>query len=183
MAKGQVSEEQLSQGLKGIGNFDGLSAPRVRRDNPFRDSRKDVPQLEPTNSVVQVQSSPTRAREPELKPVPAKGARANSPSAKPAAKVPKREEKPGDGGLRKADIFKERVTLMISPEMRDDVERIARELQRSKSSKAERITGNTVMRVAIRLLTEKFELKGNTAPNNEEELFEVVAKALRNRAG
>jgi hypothetical protein len=78
-------------------------------------------------------------------------------------------------------FFTERVTLLISPEMRDDVERLARELQRSKTSKEERISGNTVMRVAIRLLTEKFELKGNPAPNNEEELFGVAAKALRGR--
>jgi hypothetical protein len=181
MAKGQVSEEQLSEGLKGIGNFGSLSAPRVRRDNPFRDSRKDVPQPEPVKPLVQAESSPVRAREPELKPVSAKVARASSPSAKPAAKEQKREEKPKDGGLRKADIFTERVTLQISPEMRDDVERIARELQRSKTSKKERITGNTVMRVAIRLLTEKFELKGIAAPNNEEELFEVAAKTLRGR--
>ena len=55
-------------------------------------------------------------------------------------------------------MFTERVRLQISPEMRDDVERLARELQRAKVSKKERITGNTVMRVAIRLITERFEL-------------------------
>ena len=40
MAKGQVSEEELTKGLKGIGNFGGLSS-KVQRDNPFRDSRSD----------------------------------------------------------------------------------------------------------------------------------------------
>jgi len=40
MAKGQVSEEELTKELKGIGNFGGLSA-KVQRDNPFRDSRSD----------------------------------------------------------------------------------------------------------------------------------------------
>jgi hypothetical protein len=62
--------------------------------------------------------------------------------------------------------------------MRDQVERIARELQRSKTSKKERITGNTVMRVAIRLITERFELKPGEGPNDEEELFECIEKAL-----
>lgn len=81
-------------------------------------------------------------------------------------------------GARKADIFTERVTLQISPEMRDQVERIARELQRSKTSKKERITGDTVMRVAIRLITERFELKPCEGPNDEEELFECIEKAL-----
>ena len=62
--------------------------------------------------------------------------------------------------------------------MRDQVERIARELQRSKTSKKERITGNTVMRVAIRLITERFELKPGEGPNDEEELFECIEKPL-----
>jgi hypothetical protein len=65
--------------------------------------------------------------------------------------------------------------------MRDDVERIARELQRANSSKKERITGNTVMRVAIRLITERFQLKDDDAPNTEEELFAVVRNLLMRR--
>jgi hypothetical protein len=67
--------------------------------------------------------------------------------------------------------------------MRDDVERIARELQRSKTSKEERITGNTVMRVAIRLLTEQFDLKGKPAPNNEGELLQFVKLTNQRRGG
>ena len=47
-----------------------------------------------------------------------------------------------------------------------------------ESPKKERITGNTVMRVAIRLITTRFQLKAGQAPNDEEELYEVVEKAL-----
>ena len=46
-AKGQVSEEELTKGLKGIGNFGGLTTLRVHRDNPFRDSRAEPPSPEP----------------------------------------------------------------------------------------------------------------------------------------
>jgi len=43
--------------------------------------------------------------------------------------------------------------------MRDNVQRIAREIQRGKTSKEERITANTVMRVAILLLTKHFKVR------------------------
>src|SRR5262249_5590988 len=116
----------------------------------------------------------SRAREPELKPFPAKVERKPTEQPKPVQKTKK-------GGGRKADIFTERVTLRISPEMRDDVERIARELQRAKTSKLERITANTVMRVAIKTITKRFELKTGQAPNNEEELFNFVEGVLNQR--
>jgi hypothetical protein len=51
MAKGQVSEEELSKGLRGIGNFGGLSQPRVRRDNPFGDSRAETTPADPVKSI------------------------------------------------------------------------------------------------------------------------------------
>jgi len=62
--------------------------------------------------------------------------------------------------------------------MRDQVERLARELQRAKISKKERITGNTVMRVAIRLITSRLGLTPGNAPNDEEELFALVKKSF-----
>lgn len=59
--------------------------------------------------------------------------------------------------------------------MRDQVDALAKELQRSRTTKGERITANTVMRVAIRLL--KHHKVGDArAPNGEEELFQAVEK-------
>ena len=40
------------------------------------------------------------------------------------------------------------------------------------------ISSSNIRGVAIRVLTERFDLKGNSAPNNEEELFEAVRGAL-----
>ncbi len=180
MAKGQVSEEQLSQGLKGIGNFGGLSTSRVRRDNPFRDSRKETAPPEAAKPVSPAEPAPLRAREAELKPVAAKTVRP-APAPKLSSKAAKADVPKKEDGARKADIFTERVTLQLSPEMRDDVERLARELQRTKTSKQERITANTVMRVAIRLLTGHFEVRPGEAPNTEEELFEFARAALKRK--
>lgn len=185
MAKGQVSEEELARGLKGIGNFGGLSAPRVRRDNPFRDSRPEAPPLEPVKTIEILPTVPEKRVSKDGSPTSPR------PEPKPAAKVSpaasKRSEKTSTArssetsGTRKADIFTERVTLQISPEMRDQVERIARELQRAKTSKEERITSNTVMRVAIQLVTTHFKLRNDQAPNNEEELYEAVKDSLAPR--
>ncbi len=82
------------------------------------------------------------------------------------------------GAKRKADVYTERVTLQISPEMRDEVDSMARELQRSKTSKGERITANSVMRVAIRSFLEVFKQDGENI-DNEEDLYMAVKKRRR----
>jgi hypothetical protein len=182
MAKGQISEEELTKGLKGIGNFGGLTAPRVRRDNPFRDSRTESPAPEPVKTIEVLPASETRVSKhgssegtPRLDERPV--ARV-AMKPKPAAKERGPEKKVEGTTSRKADIFTERVTLQISPEMRDDVERIAREIQRSKTSKEERITSNTVMRAAILLITKHLKLKMEDTPNTEDELYEFIERAF-----
>lgn len=184
MAKGQVSEEELTKGLKGIGNFGGLSAPRVRRDNPFRDSRAEA--AEPVKTIEVLPPAPAKRVSKESSVPVAKlepKAARKVPVETPAVERERRGKgKSEETGARKADIFTERVTLQISPEMRDDVERIARELQRAKVSKKERITGNTVMRVAIRLITKRFQVNIGEAPNDEEELFDFVEKVLTRKS-
>ena len=60
--------------------------------------------------------------------------------------------------------------------MRDDVDALARELQRAKTGKGERITANTRMRVAVRLLLKHYSVGDTQAPNGEDELLEAVEK-------
>ncbi|MDL5047332.1 hypothetical protein QQ054_15035 [Oscillatoria amoena NRMC-F 0135] len=183
MAK-NVTEEDLAAGMKGLGGFGALSP---RRDSPFRDSRSEVKAPEPktvevkpaaesrsvygTPVVEPAKPAEIKRAEPSPKTAPAK------PVSSPTLREPSRTRQKQP--QRKADIYSERVTLQISAEMRDEVDELARQLQRAKTSKDERITANTVMRVAIRLLTENFKLKAGEGPNNEEELFELVAKRLR----
>lgn len=80
---------------------------------------------------------------------------------------------------RKADIYTERITLSVSTEMRDEVEALARELQRRRTKKEERITANTVMRVAINALLERFSLDAGDVANNEAELLELAKRKVR----
>jgi hypothetical protein len=84
--------------------------------------------------------------------------------------------------VRKADIFTERVTLSVSTEMRDAVEALAREMQRRRTKKEERITANTVMRVAINALLQSFDLEEGDVANTEEELLALARlKRMRRR--
>ena len=176
MAKGQVSEEALTEGLKGIGNFGGLSSNRVRRDNPFRDSssQPSVPTKTFEISKREVREHSNTQPVPDVNPEPIRPTMSPGRMEKTKAK----KQTPMAAG-RKADIYTERVTLQISPEMRDEVERIARELQRAKTSKEERITANTVIRVAIQLLTQNFSIKFGEVPNNEGELYHFAERALK----
>jgi hypothetical protein len=74
----------------------------------------------------------------------------------------------------KAEIFSEKITLNISPEMRDTAERLARSLQRKKADKSERITANTIYRVAIKAMLENEKFIDDHSPNTEKEMLELV---------
>ena len=72
-------------------------------------------------------------------------AEAPSQSASPPA-----EPAPASG--TKSDLFKERVTLVISEEQRTTVEALARKIKNNGMKKPERITANTVIRSLVNLL-------------------------------
>jgi hypothetical protein len=178
MARGQISDEDLSSGLKGLSGFGALGGAKVIKDSPFRDSRSEPKIVEvakaPERPVV-VKKAPAEPERPlaaEVKPVAVKG----TPKPVAVRKVPTADTEAAVQGRRVADIYTERVTLQLSPEMRDRVDALARELQRSKSNKAERITANTVMRVAIQHVLKNFKLNGGDAPSGEEELLSVIEK-------
>lgn len=185
MAK-NVTEDDLAAGMKGLGGFGALS---TRRDSPFRDSRAEVksveaktieikpqPESSPSALPTSEKGSPVEAREPAPEPVIPVVVKPSAPAT--AKESPRTRNKTP---TRKADVYTERVTLQMSAEMRDAVDELARQLQRAKTSKDERITANTVMRVAIRLLTENFELGKGEGPNNEEELYSLASKRIREK--
>jgi hypothetical protein len=78
------------------------------------------------------------------------------------------EKKDESAGARKSDIYTEPVTLKISPEMRDSVIALARDLQRAKTTKDERITANTVIRVAVQILMDNYRFERGDVANTEE---------------
>jgi hypothetical protein len=176
MAKGQVSEEELTKGLKGIGNFGGLS-PKVQRDNPFRDSRSDRPEPAKTIEVRLPASEPRVAKAAKPEPKPVRTLQSPKTPSRGRAENLRSEE----GSARKADVFTERVTLQISPEMRDDIDALARDLQRAKTTREERITANTVMRVALQVLMTNYQFERGDVANNEAELYDLVVRRFRKK--
>jgi hypothetical protein len=138
-----MSKPNLKSAMK-TGLAGGLKAPApVKRDNPF-ESTVTSESTVPVGASTQVKSYPA--------PV--------------AAAKPQDERKP------KAQIFTERVTLVISAEQRDMVEELARKIQRNGTKKQERVTANTVMRCLINLL-EGFDAD-LTAISDETELNQAM---------
>lgn len=202
MAKG-VTEEELKAGLTGLGAFGGIGTGRPRRDSVFRDTRDEgtpavmttpvepvrpievpTPKVEATPALPE-SKVPVRENRPIplVKEVPRaeKGPERKEPPKEkpPVTEPPAEDEVPAKA--RKADLHTERVTLPISPEMRDGVEALARSLQRHRTKKGESITANAVIRTAVRLVLERVELKPGDIANSEEELFELLVKKVRGR--
>lgn len=75
----------------------------------------------------------------------------------------------------------ERITVPITAESRDKLTLIASTLQRRKLDKSERITSNTLIRVAVRLLINDLTPGEGDAPNNEEELYELLKARTRKK--
>lgn len=181
MAKG-VTEDDLASGIRSMGGLGTLT--RTRRDSPFRDTREEErPEVKTVELPPPVEAAPRVAEVRNgVKPEPEIVQRAERPRVVAERSVPvdkpvrnERKKSP----QRKADIYSERVTLQMSPEMRDEVDELARQLQRAKTSKDERITANTVMRVAIQAFLEAFDLDPKSCPNSEKELLDVARTRKR----
>src|SRR5437016_911091 len=103
MPKGQVTEEDLASGLKGLSGFGALGgAQKVRRDSPFRDSRAESKVIEVGCVLDHDEKNIT-----ELPNVPATPKKAVEPQRAPRADRKIRH--------RVADIHTERITLQLSP--------------------------------------------------------------------
>ena len=136
-----VTEDDLASGIRSMGGLGSLA--RNRRDSPFRDSRTESETVEKTvelplakeltSPVAEVRSVPEVAIiEPKIER-PRAVVQRSAPVERPRVEKKKVAQ-------RKADVHTERVTLQISPEMRDEVDSLARDLQRAKTSKNERIS-------------------------------------------
>lgn len=187
MAKGQVSEQELSEGLASAGGLGGIvSASGARRDSPFAPSQAVRATPEP---IAEDPASENRPSKPEAKTHD----KAPAPTPRKPRAV-RRETKPGpesaasprpsaataaepSGG--KARVCSESVTLPMPPELRDHVNALATRLQRTRTEKVERMTANVVMRVAIEVFLEKYDPDDAPVSNTEAGLLEAVRSRLR----
>ena len=194
MAKGHVTDQDLESGIRSLGGLGGIAGGGARRDSPFGSdfARKAVPEAAPEPPAAQAEA----ARAVELRPVkevaPAPPVAASPlPEVKspPPVRVPA-EPKPRprepfrpvptlpEIPARKSDSFTERVTLQMSPDMRDELNLLAAKLQRRKFDKSERITANTIMRVAIRIVLDEVDFGTGDIANSETDLLRIVRKKL-----
>jgi hypothetical protein len=194
MAKGQVTPEDLATGIKSFGGLSSLGgAPRPVRDNPFRDTRTEPAQPQPVVAVAAPEPAPEVPRlevinghdtagvgEGTSKLVASKPPRERKPVAprpaqRPAAPVPIAEPN-AVGREKKTELYTEQVSVPLNAEIRDRAEALAKELQRRRTDKSERITTNTVIRVALRAMLDAFHLPEAAAINTESELYDAVLK-------
>ncbi|MDC0358093.1 hypothetical protein OAO01_04690 [Oligoflexia bacterium] len=159
MPKGQVTEDDLSSALDSVGGLGTLGKPKTRRDSPFGQDQVTVKEESPKTEKTVEFKVKSALKEPIKKEI--------SP---PKAQTPKE---------RKQDIYTERVNLFISPDMRDKIDTLAKQIQRQKTDKTERITSNTVMRAALNHLIKHFDLHATDIANSEKELAELVERKLR----
>lgn len=204
MAKGQVTDDDLASGLKGFGGLGSLGGASTRpvRDNPFRDTRAEPPRpvvvpptAEPTPAPMSIPEVPkleiVSSRNDRVEgegitppslsePAPAKP-RARKQSTAPTAKLlkPTVTSAPATAEHRekKTELYTERVTVLLDAELRDGAEALAKELQRRRTEKGERITANTIMRVALRELLETFVADTSSTINSEDDFQRVLRLA------
>lgn len=196
MAKGQVTEKELESSIASLGGLSGLATTGVsgaKRDSPFGTSfaKRASSQVAEAPREAAAERDPVKAIElkgrSEAPLVPAKEIPAEPKEvvqvpprtpvrseAKPKARLVQEPEP-----TRKSDTLTERVTLQMSPDMRDNVGEIARKLQRRKTDKkSERLTANTVMRVAIQFLLDELTLDEEDRPSTEDELLRLIKHKL-----
>jgi hypothetical protein len=199
MAKGQVTSDDLASGIKSFGGLSSLGGTsRPVRDNPFRDTRSEpvppativpttivtapepapeAPRLEVINGTDHAQPTP-EAKQPAA-PEPARVRKSVAPreSERRAPVAPVDVPEPAAGGReKKTEIYTERVTVLLDPDLRDGAEALAKKLQRSRSQKGERITANTVIRVALRAMLETFDPPSFGLLNTEEEIYDYLLR-------
>ena len=190
MAKGQVSDEELAAGLKSLGGgLGGIASTGARRDSPFATPAPRIPVPIPATSPLDghaankvSEKTIDVALKEETKIPPVKQV---LPEVKATVKAVKpllshtKEKSVKEPVQAKSDNFSERITLQMSPEMRDELNDLARKLQRRKTDKSERITANTLMRASIQFMLDNLELGEVDRPNNEGEVLELFERRLK----
>lgn len=180
MAKGQISDDELQNSLRAIGTLGGITSSGARRDSPFGAGvvRKGEPLL---TSVTEV-SAPAEPEPRSAIPIEVPPAQQPYTDHRRSVKMDRFPRKPATTAASRTESnarrFGEKVSLQMPPEMRDDVNFLATKLQRRKTTKEQRITANTVMRVAIQFLLEELKLRDTDHANTEEELFDLVKRKI-----
>jgi hypothetical protein len=147
------------------------SAPSETTGNPVPPpSSAETPAAAIEESALRPPELPVVATTP-VKPTPQKALRQGQGNTPPQTSP----------SIPKTELFSERVTVLMDSEMRDELNRVAHLLQRRKTASTERITANTLMRVAIKVFLEELEPADTDTPNTELELYRLTKSKVRRR--
>ncbi len=184
MGKAPITEEDLTRGLEAMGGFSNLGQ-KPRRDSPFGSEYVRNRPAETSPPPVRANPTPTPTRA-DIVPMPSPRSqelpRPVTPAAPIASPVELRNpisELPQS--QPKSETYQERITLQMTPAMRDRLNELARTLQRKRRTKGERITPNTIMRVAIESFIAGFEPSQVLGVSSEDELLSNVLLARKGR--
>ena len=157
--------------------------PQVVQPQVNQAVRGETPRLE----IVKTQEAePVEAKAPaeQSQPSPLKLREKKTRVATPAAKSErvvrpvKQVHSESVAAEKKSELYTERVTVPLDAELRDGAESLAKDLQRKRTEKGERITANTVMRVALRAMLERFQTSEHVNVNTEEDLLHAARQAF-----
>lgn len=213
----QITEEQMTQGLKKIGGFGSFKQDSTsKKDSPFSftdkakttkveetppgtSSSEEVP---PSEKIIELRNSTV-----SVKPVEASETLAVTPSEEvtqkeltnssnqistapiihqrikteetsiPAKKAKNKIIQTESSAASNSDYDK--VSVFMSPAIRDRANQLASELQRKRTIKTERITANTVFRVAIRVILEELSIDDLSTINSEDDLYRAAKGRIR----
>lgn len=193
MAKSQLSDDELAAGIASMGGF-GTLGQKPKRDSPFGSDYVRKPQVQ--------SAQPPASPQLQASQKSSSGAPVVTSVAAPIAEVSLPKEKSPDApsaasGLRAVSSDKEvtedlsppaeeenvtkheKLSVMMTPEMRDTLSAMGKTLQRKRRQKGARFTANTVMRVAIQHFINTADMAHLSGVSSEEELLKEVAKRKR----
>lgn len=169
MAKPLADANTLKETLQksgGLTQFRTVAdAPRrIVRDSPFGQSTTTPEPVKPSAAPA------TNGVAHEMLPTPPPPTRPHS------KKTPSRTDEPGEAV---ADQFPEKLTVPLSLALSDRSGELAKCLNRSRTVRKERITRNSIIRVALHCFLDQFDLPAGQAVNSEQELLQLAQSRLR----
>ena len=169
MARTSSSESTLSQNMEvsgGLQQFRSVAqGARDVRDGPFGPPPKPVAkEAPPATETPKIETVRTEQRPPVKTPKEPRNARKNEETAAEEVSV---------------SMFGENVTVPLSEALRDRSEELARTINRSRTVRKDRITRNSIIRVALQCFLEEFSLASGQAVNSEEELLKAAQSRRR----
>lgn len=158
---------EVTSGLQAFRSV--ATGPTVVRDSPFG---RPAAAPAPTVAKAEVVTEPPKVAEVEPAPQPVR-----KPTTRPKVTEESDEQEEEE---RSADPNENKITLPLTHALYDQSGDLARVINRKRTVRGNRITRNSVIRVALQCFLDDFSLSPGRPVNSEEELLEA-ARSRRKR--